>query len=46
MVVQGATADGYDRSSSGHFTAEVGERLVQLHDHGEGAWFAYDVQVA
>jgi hypothetical protein len=46
MVVQGATASGYDRGSSSHFTAEVGERVVQLYDHAEGAWFAYDVHAA
>lgn len=46
MVVRGSTVGGYDRSSSGHFTAEVAERLVQLYDHVECAWFAYDVQVA
>lgn len=37
---------GYDRGSSSHFTAEVGERVVQLYDHAEGAWFAYDVHAA
>jgi hypothetical protein len=46
VMVQGATVRGYDRSSSSHFTAEVAERSVQLYDHVEGAWFAYDVQVA
>ena len=46
MLVKGSTVGGYDRSSSGHFTAEVAERSVQLYDHVEGVWFAYDVQVA
>jgi len=46
MAIQGATASGYDRGSSGHFTVEVAERVVQLYDHVEAAWFAYDVQVA
>lgn len=45
-VVKGTTVGGYDRSSSSHFTAEVVERFVQLYDHDEGAWFAYDVQNA
>jgi hypothetical protein len=44
MTVEGATARGYDRSSAGHFTAIVAERLVQLHDDAEGAWFSFDVQ--
>lgn len=46
MKVEGGQVRGYDRSSSGHFSAEVSERLVQLYDYGEGAWFAFDVQVA
>lgn len=46
MEIAGFAVRGYDRASSGHFTAEVAERLVQLFDYGEGAWFAYDVQVA
>ena len=46
MVVRGTTVVGYDRSSSSHFTAEVTERVVQLYDHVEAAWFAYDVQIA
>lgn len=46
VIVQGATVGGYDRSSSSHFTAKVEERSVQLYDHVERAWFAYDVQVA
>lgn len=46
VIVQGATVGGYDRSSSSHFTAKVAERSVQLYDHVERAWFAYEVQVA
>ena len=46
MMVQGTTVSGYDRGSSGHFTAVAGERTVQLYDHAEGAWFAYDIHVA
>ena len=37
---------GYDRSSAGHFSAKMTERLVQLYDHAEGAWFSFDVQTA
>lgn len=40
------TIRGYDRSSSGHFSVVVSERVVQLYDHSESAWFAFDVQVA
>lgn len=46
MEVDGATARGYDRGSAGAYVAEVGDRLVQLYDHGEGAWFAFDIQTA
>lgn len=40
------TIRGYDRSTSTFFTATVGEGVVQVYDHGEGAWFAYDIQDA
>jgi hypothetical protein len=46
MEIEAGTARGYDRSSSGHFSAKVTERLVQLYDHAEDAWFAFDAQVA
>jgi hypothetical protein len=46
MELQEGGARGYDRSSSGHFSAKVAEKLVQLYDHAEGAWFAFDVKVA
>ena len=46
LAIEGARATGYDRSSSGFYTAEVTERQVQLYDHSENAWFAFDVQVA
>ena len=46
MEIEEDGARGYDRTSSSHFSTKVAERLVQLYDHAEGAWFAYDVQVA
>ena len=46
MAVEEAAVHGYDRSSSSHFEAIVADRLVQLYDHGEGAWFSFDVMVA
>jgi len=46
IEIEGDAARGYDRSSSGHFSAKVADRLVQLYDHAEAAWFAFDVQVA
>jgi hypothetical protein len=46
LDTDGATARGYDRSSAGFYVAQVTDRLVQLYDHNEKAWFAFDVQVA
>ncbi len=46
MAIEGTTARGFDRGSSGAFTAEVRARLVQLYDHARGEWFAFDVQAA
>ena len=44
LEADGMTARGYDRGSATAYEANVTDRLVQLYDHGEGAWFAYDVQ--
>ena len=44
LEIDGARARGYDRGTSCAFVAEVSDRLVQLYDHGEQAWFAFDVQ--
>lgn len=46
MTVEGSRARGFCRATSTHFSAEVGDRVVQLYDHGADAWFAFDVQVA
>jgi hypothetical protein len=46
MEIEGGGVRGYDRSSSGHFWAQANERLVQIYDYAEGAWFAFDVHVA
>jgi len=42
--IDGPTVKGYDRSSSNFFEATVTNGVVQLYDHGQSAWFAYDVQ--
>ncbi len=39
-----ARAQGFDRATSTHFTANVAGGVVQVFDHGQNAWFAYDVQ--
>jgi len=46
MEVDGQTVRGYDRASASVYTANVGERLVQLYDHSLSSWFSYDVLVA
>jgi hypothetical protein len=46
VEIDGMTARGYDRGSATSYEARVSERGVQLYDHGEGAWFAFDIHVA
>ena len=46
MAIEGDTARGYDRASATAYDAVVNGRSVQVYDHGEGAWFAFDIQVA
>jgi hypothetical protein len=46
LETDGTTARGYDHGSAGFYTAEVGDRMVQLYDHQQGAWFAYSVLAA
>jgi hypothetical protein len=45
LEIDGATARGHDRGSSTSYTANVADRLVHLYDHGQNAWFAFDIQV-
>ena len=42
----GASVRGYDRATETFYTANVTDRLIQLYDHGERAWFAFTVQIA
>jgi hypothetical protein len=44
LEVDGMTARGYDRGSASAYLGNVTDRLVQLYDYGEDAWFAFDVQ--
>lgn len=46
LAIDGTTARGHDRASDGAYVAEVSERLVQVYDHSQSAWFAFDIQVA
>jgi hypothetical protein len=46
IEIGGLTARGHDRGSATDWSATVTDRQVQLYDHGEAAWFAFDVQVA
>lgn len=45
LEIDGANAQGFDRASSTAFTAHVTDQRVQLYDHGEGAWFTFDLEV-
>jgi hypothetical protein len=42
----GDRVKGYDRASGTFYDAHITDGLVQVYDHGAGAWFAYDVQDA
>lgn len=44
--IDGRKVTGYDRASSSFYEAQVADGLVQVFDHGQGAWFAYDIQDA
>jgi hypothetical protein len=45
-AIDGTKAQGYDRASSGFYTAQVTQGVVQVFDDSHSAWFAYDVQDA
>ncbi|EIZ77950.1 hypothetical protein WSK_3426 [Novosphingobium sp. Rr 2-17] len=44
--IDGTTMKGYDRGSSSFYEARVGDGVVQVFDHDQNAWFAYDIQNA
>ncbi len=44
--IDGRKVQGYDRATSSFYEAHVTDGLVQVYDHGQDAWFAYDVQDA
>lgn len=46
LAVDGSKATGYDRGSTGFYTAEVSEAAVQLYDHSQETWFAFDIRTA
>ncbi|WP_116090321.1 hypothetical protein [Sphingomonas crusticola] len=46
LEFEGRAARGYDRGSAGFYVANVSDRLVQLFDHSQNAWFAFDVRIA
>lgn len=43
LEVDGTTARGYDRGSQSHFQAQVADRMIQLYDYSQNAWFAFEV---
>ncbi len=45
IEIDGMTARGYDRGSSGAWSVTMTDQLVQLYDHSQSTWFAYDIQV-
>lgn len=46
FAIDGANVQGYDRGSSTAYTAHHADGLVQVYDHSQSVWFAYDVQDA
>ena len=46
LEIDGATARGYDRGSSSHYSLTEADQVVQLYDHAAEAWFAFSIQVA
>lgn len=46
LAIDGLTAQGYDRKSASHYSLTVTDEIVQLYDHGTGAWFAFSIQIA
>lgn len=42
--IDGPRVQGYDRRSSSSYSVELKDGLVQLYDHSQNAWFAYDMQ--
>lgn len=46
LEIQGHGAQGYDLSTSSHYSLTVTDGMVQLYDHGVGAWFAFSIQHA
>lgn len=46
IEIDGQTARGHDRGSASDWSVTVTERQVQLYDHGESAWFTFDIQLA
>ncbi|WP_395327653.1 hypothetical protein WBP06_11560 [Novosphingobium sp. BL-8H] len=44
LEIAGSEARGYDRGSAHHYTAKVTDQLVQVYDHGQEAWFAFDIR--
>ena len=43
LEIDGASARGYDRGSASHYQLTAEEQMVQLYDHGAGAWFAFSI---
>jgi hypothetical protein len=44
LECDGVTARGYDRGTGSFYAAEVGDRIVQLFDHGQACWFAFSIR--
>ena len=46
LDIDGLTARGYDRGSATAYAITATDRQVQLYDHSQSTWFAFDIQTA
>ena len=46
LVIDGATARGYDRGGADFYEIAVTNRQIDFYDHGESVWFTFHVQIA
>lgn len=46
LSVNGTRATGHDHGSNSAFVADVTDRMIQLYDYSQNAWFAFEAQRA
>ena len=46
LRIEGANAEGYDHQTATAFAVAVSDQRAQVYDHGQRAWFTFDLQLA